>query len=218
MLIPLLPPALTTTLRNVHSLRFELVLREQPVQGRVCGGTKDRRPIDPVPILQLHIYTPQNDDLMAIERTAEDQGTESTITIDAVLSALPPLVVQATLLTEAKDDAMAIRTTNSHSTRDTAESSGTGTVRRTYRRTLEGKLVASAHVARDLDGHRACFFFFPDLSIRLEGRFRLRFQLLTVPASSYVFSFICPPLLHVQTVILIRFCEQRRSGRTGCHN
>lgn len=43
---------------------------------------------------------------------------------------------------------------------------------------LEGRLVASANVARDLDGSRACFFVFTDLSIRQEGQFRLAFKLI----------------------------------------
>ncbi len=47
-------------------------------------------------------------------------------------------------------------------------------------RMLEGRLVASANVARDLDGSRACFFVFTDLSIRQEGQFRLAFKLLAL--------------------------------------
>lgn len=51
-------------------------------------------------------------------------------------------------------------------------------------RMLEGRLVASANVARDLDGSKACFFVFTDLSIRQEGRFRLAFRLVVLGASS----------------------------------
>lgn len=47
-------------------------------------------------------------------------------------------------------------------------------------RMLEGRLVASANVARDLDGSRACFFVFTDLSIRQEGQFRLHFKLIAL--------------------------------------
>ncbi|KAI8342155.1 velvet factor [Chlamydoabsidia padenii] len=37
--------------------RYELVIREQPQQCRMSGfGEKDRRPIDPAPIVQLIIY------------------------------------------------------------------------------------------------------------------------------------------------------------------
>ncbi len=49
-----------------------------------------------------------------------------------------------------------------------------------FTRMLEGRLVASANVARDLDGSRACFFVFTDLSIRQEGHFRLAFKLIAL--------------------------------------
>lgn len=45
-------------------------------------------------------------------------------------------------------------------------------------RVLEGKLTSSAHTVRDTDGQRACFFLFPDLSIRFQGSFRLHFALI----------------------------------------
>ncbi|ORZ06893.1 velvet factor, partial [Absidia repens] len=36
---------------------YQLVIREQPQQCRMSGfGEKDRRPIDPAPIVQLHIF------------------------------------------------------------------------------------------------------------------------------------------------------------------
>lgn len=49
-------------------------------------------------------------------------------------------------------------------------------------RMLEGRLVASANVARDLDGSKACFFVYTDLSVRQEGRFRLAFHLIILGA------------------------------------
>lgn len=47
-------------------------------------------------------------------------------------------------------------------------------------RMLEGRLIASANVARDLDQSPACFFVFTDLSIRQEGQFRLEFKLIAI--------------------------------------
>ncbi|KAJ3048352.1 hypothetical protein HK097_010647, partial [Rhizophlyctis rosea] len=44
-------------------------------------------------------------------------------------------------------------------------------------RTLFGSLVSSAHLLNDLNGERGAFFVFPDLCIRVEGRFRLAFML-----------------------------------------
>lgn len=53
-----------------------------------------------------------------------------------------------------------------------------------WTRMLEGRLVASANVARDLDGSKACFFVFTDLSIRQEGQFRLAFKLMGLTPTS----------------------------------
>ena len=59
-------------------------------------------------------------------------------------------------------------------------------------RMLEGRLVSSAHLVRDLDGSKACFFVFTDLSIRLEGSFTLLFQLVHLgPVVEYV-RLYCP--------------------------
>lgn len=42
------------------SIRYELSLRQQPLNARSCGfGDRDRRVIDPPPILQLQIHAPQ---------------------------------------------------------------------------------------------------------------------------------------------------------------
>ncbi|PWN40948.1 hypothetical protein IE81DRAFT_292614, partial [Ceraceosorus guamensis] len=45
-------------------------------------------------------------------------------------------------------------------------------------RLLEGKLASSGHIVKDLDGERACFFLFPDLSVRVESMASLHFSLL----------------------------------------
>lgn len=45
-------------------------------------------------------------------------------------------------------------------------------------RTMEGKNFASAHVCRDIDNSKACFFIFPDLTVKVEGEFVLCFSLL----------------------------------------
>jgi len=45
-------------------------------------------------------------------------------------------------------------------------------------RTLEGKNFASAHVCRDVDGAKACFFIFSDLNVKVEGDFVLCFSLI----------------------------------------
>jgi hypothetical protein len=51
--------------------------------------------------------------------------------------------------------------------------------RRTTRR-LMGQLVASPSVAKDEHDVEGCFFCFPDLSCRTNGRYRLRFVLMRI--------------------------------------
>jgi len=43
-------------LRPLYCSIYQLIIRQQPQQGRLCGlGSKDKRPLDPLPILQLRI-------------------------------------------------------------------------------------------------------------------------------------------------------------------
>ncbi|CDU24903.1 uncharacterized protein SPSC_04736 [Sporisorium scitamineum] len=131
---------------------YQLIIRQQPQQGRLCGlGSKDKRPLDPLPILQLRIIKPDG---------TEDEDAESS----------PNLVLQVSL---RKEDPVS----RTHAEAVLVESNDP---MYPWTRMLEGRLVASANVARDLDGSRACFFVFTDLSIRQEGQFRLAFKLLAL--------------------------------------
>lgn len=41
---------------------YHLTIVEQPLQCRACGfSTSDRRPMDPVPVVQLHVYDAQGE-------------------------------------------------------------------------------------------------------------------------------------------------------------
>ncbi|GAC99905.1 hypothetical protein PHSY_007508 [Pseudozyma hubeiensis SY62] len=151
---PLAPPPKLSELPQ-HSSRhwqYKLIIRQQPQQGRLCGlGSKDKRPLDPLPILQLRIISPDG---------TEDEEAENSSN----------LVLQVSLY---KEDPV----TGTHTEAVLVE---TNDPSYPWTRMLEGRLVASANVARDLDGSRACFFVFTDLSIRQEGPFRLAFKLLAL--------------------------------------
>ncbi|KAJ3039422.1 hypothetical protein HDV00_012198 [Rhizophlyctis rosea] len=43
-----------------------------------------------------------------------------------------------------------------------------------WERSLFGSLVSSCHFLTDLSGSKGAYFVFPDLSIRIEGKFRLK--------------------------------------------
>ncbi|SAM83984.1 uncharacterized protein UBRO_06307 [Ustilago bromivora] len=155
---PSAPPPMLTGLphHSTESRTYRLIIRQQPQQGRLCGlGSKDKRPLDPLPILQLRILKQDG---------TEDEDAENS----------PNLLTHVSLRKENP-------TTSTHSESVLIESNDFAFP---WTRMLEGRLVASANVARDLDGSRACFFVFTDLSIRQEGQFRLAFKLMGLTPTS----------------------------------
>ncbi|SPO39044.1 uncharacterized protein PSFLO_04523 [Pseudozyma flocculosa] len=144
---------------NPEQSRFVLTVRQHPKQGRQCGfGVKDKRPLDPLPIVQLQVYRK--------DKSIDEEASNS-----------PNLLMQVSL------QRVDVATGNLQETTLVGQPSDTSFP---WTRMLEGRLAASAHVVRDLDGSRACFFVFTDLSVRLEGHFRLHFQLLLLGPPSMV--------------------------------
>ncbi|KAJ2108238.1 hypothetical protein IW146_006925 [Coemansia sp. RSA 922] len=47
---------------------------------------------------------------------------------------------------------------------------------------LLGDYSASSSIVENVVGERGCYFVFPNLSIRLEGRYRLKFSLIKLPS------------------------------------
>jgi hypothetical protein len=43
-------------------------------------------------------------------------------------------------------------------------------------RSTTGSIISSAYRLRDLDGQEGLFFVFPDLSVRMEGAYRLKVE------------------------------------------
>jgi hypothetical protein len=148
----------------IISLKYELKVRQQPMAARACGfGERDRRVIDPPPIIQLTVSDP-------------DTGV---VDLDELRYSLN--VVHCTLWNEA----------------------GTGEEtaliqpdRRTTRR-LMGQLVASPSVAKDEHDNEGCFFCFPDLSCRTNGKYRLRFVLMRIDPQNLQVGDVSPILTDV---------------------
>lgn len=46
-----------------------------------------------------------------------------------------------------------------------------------YQKTLEGTLISSSHMFMNLDGRRGVYFVFSDILVRVEGSYRLKFEL-----------------------------------------
>ncbi|KAK9766076.1 hypothetical protein K7432_005100 [Basidiobolus ranarum] len=122
---------------------YDLIVCQQPLHARMCGfGEKDRRPIDPPPIIQLIVK--------------DQQGR-----IDMGVLQNPFFVLHVTLWSE---DGKEERNIISNPPKCT--------------RVLMGSLVSSPNILKNPEGEQGCYFCFPDLSIRTEGRYCLKFSLM----------------------------------------
>ncbi|KAJ3138658.1 hypothetical protein HDU90_001101 [Geranomyces variabilis] len=136
-------------------IRYELVVLQQPLRARMCGfGGRDRRLVDPPPIVQLIArHLPSN---RVIEQSVTD----------------PPLLILHASLYDAaaKEPTMIINTPR-------ARNSGG------YMNALTGCLVSSAYSLQNLEGRHGVYFMFGDLSVRVDGRFSLVFKLCNIASA-----------------------------------
>ncbi|CAG8752551.1 23445_t:CDS:2 [Cetraspora pellucida] len=122
---------------------YKLIVCQQPLRARMCGfGEKDRRPIDPPPIVQLVVN--------------DENGN-----LDSSMLQNPFFVLHVTLWSE---DCKEERNVISNPPKIT--------------RVLMGSLVSSPAILKNTDGEPGCYFCFPDLSIRTEGKYTLKFSLM----------------------------------------
>ncbi|KAL5601029.1 hypothetical protein BROUX41_005858 [Berkeleyomyces rouxiae] len=121
----------TTVTANSHSIS----IRQQPQNARVAiGKEKDRKPIDPPPILQLTI---------ARDKDPHQHYLQS-----------PYFFMSCALIGADEQPLKDIPSTS-----------------------IVGSLASSLHKLKDTDNSDGGFFIFPDLSVKAEGKFRLRFSL-----------------------------------------
>ncbi|KAI8801667.1 velvet factor [Cladochytrium replicatum] len=183
------------------SPQYSLLIRQNPNRGRMCGfsDTKDRRKLDPPPILQLIINSDPG-------RTPHsDPGT---IPVEP-----PSLVCHASLWsvdgTEERNVVVNPRVGDDHGAerapaaneepeyvRVSQLSSLPGPSSR-YCHTLVGSLVAPCAILTDLDEKEKYFFVFHDVSVRTQGQFRLKFHLIDVdsviPTASSLHAVLSDP-------------------------
>jgi hypothetical protein len=131
--------------------QYRIIIRQQPLAARACGfSERDRRAIDPPPILQLFVDYPG--------ATSEEIGA---------LLRSPCNVVHCALWDPVLDkEAVDMRQMKSILPRQ---------VKR-----LIGTLVSSPFVGRDEKDIECSFFPFDDLSIRTVGAYRLKFSLVVL--------------------------------------
>ncbi|MCJ1375033.1 hypothetical protein MMC20_006267 [Loxospora ochrophaea] len=125
---------------------YNLTIRQPPRRARVVGPKeKDRKPVDPPPIIQLHI------------RDASDP-TQNYLQ--------SPYFFMLCTLWDATYDQPPQTSLQS---------------------ALAGTLVSSLHRLKDVDNTDGGFFVFGDLSVKLEGDFRLRFNLFEMVKTEVVY-------------------------------
>jgi len=126
---------------------YTLIVSQQPLRARMCGfGEKDRRPIDPPPIVQL-VVTDENGN--------PDTGANLRMLQN------PFFVLHVTLWSEDGRDERNVISNPPKTTR-----------------VLMGSLVSSPAILKNTTGEQGCYFCFPDLSIRTEGKYTLKFSLM----------------------------------------
>ncbi|CAO3620528.1 unnamed protein product [Mucor hiemalis] len=165
-----IPPPLGLLKPSKSGLVYTLIVVQQPERARCCGfGEKDRRPIDPPPIVQLK---------------ASIHGREiSLTTVDTKLFSLHcdlysadtsqqcSLVCPPPYHLIAKD-----RTRNSNMSYVTSSPKNVPV------KNLLGSLVSNAYCLNNLEEKPGVYFVFHDLSVRTEGTFTLRFRFLDLDA------------------------------------
>ncbi|KAI8821151.1 velvet factor-domain-containing protein [Fimicolochytrium jonesii] len=131
--------------------RYGLRILQQPQRARACGyGTKDRRRVDPPPVLELY--------------KIKANGVEEICTQEE-----PYLVCHASLTdADGVEDCSLIR--NHYAEPQADELAQT-------QHSLIGLYVATPRLLKDKQGTTRLMFVFSDLSIRPAGTFRLRFRL-----------------------------------------
>jgi hypothetical protein len=138
---------------------FKISIRQQPVCARTCRfGEKDRRPIDPPPVIQLaELKGPSSpDDLnsLIIQTTIyNEEGTEHRGIIRTTIGATAGLGSAEELIVQPEEK---------------------------HARVLMGNHFGGYQDLEDENGKRGLFVMVPDPSIQVEGRYRLKFDLLRV--------------------------------------
>lgn len=179
---------------SVQRQRYWLHVRQQPRAGRACSNSKDRRALDPPPIVQLLVsdFDPKSSDDM------EDMTDQSFVVHCVLCSASPPPKdISVMMCHDDSNDAMKAEKQIIGSLAaspffcddpdpTTAPQHPSSQLYQPLQTT-----AAAAAAAAPRSTLPSTFFCFPDLSVRRAGVYRLEFQLLKVNMDQLSF-----PILH----------------------
>ncbi|KAG0232955.1 velvet factor [Mortierella sp. GBAus27b] len=159
---------------------YELTMEQEPVHARMCGfGEKDRRPIDPPPIVRLTVRetdgTPVDLSMLEIGDVNRFMVMADIVQEDGQSCALVANPATTTHLPSASAKMKEMMGNSHYSVLDLATSPPT------MNRNLTGLTGASGDLLKDLNGELGIFFAFPDLSVRTEGTYKLAFSFTLLP-------------------------------------
>ncbi|KAG0202376.1 hypothetical protein BGX28_005067 [Mortierella sp. GBA30] len=146
----------------------------------MCGfGEKDRRPIDPPPIVRLTV--------LEADGTSVDLNIPGNVNVSRCMvmadiysadqSTPCALVANPSTTTQMPSAAAAVQTIGD----STMSVLNLAVPTPVASRNLTGSTGASGDLLRDLAGNLGIFFAFPDLSVRTEGTYTLKFSFTMLP-------------------------------------
>ncbi|KAF8814495.1 hypothetical protein BYT27DRAFT_6966287 [Phlegmacium glaucopus] len=173
-----------------HRRIYELVVRQEPKQARMCGvgGKADRRPIDPPPIVQLRVIDPVAQ--QSGSSTTPSRRRRNSTSGSAPGSPTPSAASTARLHPEDPIDAASYAQSflqNPYyfmfaSLARPDDDAELHWLKDGRTRCTTGSVVSSLYHLKDPQHNNedAGFFVFPDLSVRTEGSYRLKLSLFEV--------------------------------------
>ncbi|CEP07033.1 hypothetical protein [Parasitella parasitica] len=125
---------------------YSLTNRQEPIHARIStNNERDRRPIDPPPIIQIRLEKATRQQTDAFHQNSY-------------------FYMCANLAHLSNDNEIYTPTHNA----------------------LSGQTVSSMYKLKDIDNHDGAFFIFGDLSVKVEGKFRLKLSLFEITATGSV--------------------------------
>ncbi|KAJ2397123.1 hypothetical protein GGI05_000796 [Coemansia sp. RSA 2603] len=173
-------PVIPTYVQSRHHGRvqkYDLEMAQHPIRARMCGfGEKDRRPLDPPPVVRLRVRDENGDYMQSedvevwkfvVSATLWAPHTDSDRSIVVNPNTLPGPVptYQSTSAVMSLSEPVKVRN-------------------------LVGTTVSNAYLLKDENDEMNIFFIFHDLSVRTEGRFRLKFQFTVIPSEEAPRAFV----------------------------
>nr|XP_018998932.1 uncharacterized protein I203_08530 [Kwoniella mangroviensis CBS 8507]OCF62393.1 hypothetical protein I203_08530 [Kwoniella mangroviensis CBS 8507] len=145
--------------------KYEMKMRQQPVQARMCGvGEKsDRRPVDPTPIIQLKVMDENGEDITPTDPRSRTSLRRPSPGPNGMTFMQNPYYFLFACLVGGDENEDELHVIDDGKTRF-----------------LTGTPVSSLYHLKDLDNTDAAFFVFPDLGVRKEGRYKLKLTLFEI--------------------------------------